>query len=77
MSAPDGLTELFKEVVLVLGGAFAVHPVRDEVVRAIARGLEGVYRRAARRQARAAAAAPHPAITRLLHIKVGDRRGSP
>ena len=68
MSAPDELTELFKEVVLVLGGAFAVHPVRDELVRAITRGLEGVYQRAARRRARATAAVPHPMIARLLRM---------
>ena len=74
MSAPDDLPELFREIVLILGGAFAAHPVRDELVRAIARGLESAYRRAALRRARAAAAVPHPAISRLLRITPPGRR---
>ncbi len=70
------LSELFREVVLVLGGVFAVRGTDDETICQVARGLERAYRRAIRKRsttgAAAAAAAPgavpHPAIAGLLRL---------
>lgn len=65
----DPLASLFQDVVLVLGGVFAVRGTDDETVRRVARGLERAYRRA--RGVRAeptprTTLAPHPAIAALL-----------
>jgi len=70
--ARDPVTDLFREVVLVLGGAFAARGTDDETIRQVARGLERVYLRARERStpaARAGAApVPHPAISALLRL---------
>ncbi len=42
----DDQARLFREVVLVLGGVFAVQGTDDETIRRVATGLECVYRRA-------------------------------
>ncbi len=72
---PDELAQLFRDVVLVLGGVFAVRRTDDETIWQVARGLERVYRRACARGASAAgapaasgSASPHPAILGLLHL---------
>jgi hypothetical protein len=69
----DDLAEMFREVVLVLGGVFAVRGTDDETICQVARGLERVYRRARHKGAgvgapRAATTTPHPAIAGLLHL---------
>lgn len=72
----DELSELFRDVVLVLGGVFAVRKTDDETVCQIARGLDRAYRRAQlKRSGRAAPQrqrepdlAPHPAIEGLLRL---------
>ena len=70
----DELARFFHEVVLVIGGVFALHPVKDRAVRTLARGLERAYRRAelgratTRQEAKARAITPHPAIARLLRL---------
>jgi len=64
------LIALFREVVLVLGGVFAVRGTDDETVRQVAAGLERAWRRA-RSKARPSGdgpAAPHPAIAALLRL---------
>ena len=74
-SQPERLDQLFRDVVLVLGGVFAVRGTDDETIRQVARGLERVFRRTRARNtdpARAPAppryATPHPAILDLLHL---------
>lgn len=72
----DELSELFRDVVLVLGGVFAVRKTDDETVCQIARGLDRAYRRArgkcsgkaAPLSHRAPDLAPHPAIEGLLRL---------
>ncbi len=70
--ARDPVTDLFREVVLVLGGAFAARGTDDDTIRQVARGLERVYRRAREKTAPAATGGagrvPHPAITALLRL---------
>ena len=64
------MTALFREVVLVLGGVFAVRGTDDETVRQAAAGLERAWRRA-RGKARPSAdghTVPHPAIAALLRL---------
>ena len=64
--------ELFRDVVLVLGGVFAVRGTDDETVEQVAQGLERAYRRARlrRRSSRRQhhALAPHPSIAALLRL---------
>ncbi|PID38739.1 MAG: hypothetical protein CSB49_04035 [Proteobacteria bacterium] len=67
----DDQARLFREVVLVLGGVFAVQKTDDETIRRVAAGLERVYRRARQNQrstTSSQALAPHPAIAGLLRI---------
>lgn len=67
----DPLASLFRDVVLVLGGVFAVQATDDETVRRVARGLDRAWRRARGLPAEPAAAtslAPHPAIAALLRL---------
>lgn len=72
----DELTELFRDVVLVLGGVFAVRKTDDETVCRVARGLDRAYRRALKKRSGDAADAagpgkalePHPAIAGLLRL---------
>lgn len=66
----DPLASLFRDVVLVLGGVFAVRGTDDETIRRVATGLESAYRRARRDQAQARrrALVPHPAIEALLRL---------
>ncbi len=68
----DPLAALFRDVVLVLGGVFAVEGTDDETVKRVAAGLERVYRRAQNsapsREASQPRLAPHPAIARLLRL---------
>lgn len=68
----DPVADLFREVVLVLGGVFAARGTDDETIRQLARGLERVYRRAREKAAPATGGgpghAPHPAITGLLRL---------
>ena len=61
---------LFREVVLVLGGVFAVQGTDDETIHRVAAGLERVYRRARQNQraTTSQALAPHPAIAGLLRL---------
>ena len=64
------LTALFREVVLVLGGVFAVRATDDETVRQVAAGLERAWRRA-QSKARPTSdgpTVPHPAIAALLRL---------
>ena len=68
----DPLDSLFRDVVLVLGGAFAVDGVEEATVQRIARGLRRAYERARGPSAKAATQstnpAPHPAIAELLRL---------
>lgn len=67
----DPLAALFRDVVLVLGGVFAMQETDDETVRRIARGLDRVWRRARGLTAEPASPtslAPHPAIAALLRL---------
>lgn len=66
----DPLASLFREVVLVLGGVFAVRGTDDETVRRVARGLERAWRRARGIPTEPAPGtlAPHPAIAELLRL---------
>jgi hypothetical protein len=69
----DELAELFHDIVLALGGVFAVRGVDDLTVRQAAAGLERTYLRARskRRQSGGNARdgqARHPAIARLLRL---------
>ena len=80
----DGLSELFREVVLVLGGVFAVRKTDDETICQVARGLDRAYRRAIMKRAgpevgtssTAFGLTPHPAITGLLRL-VDSQEGTP
>lgn len=64
------LTALFREVVLILGGIFAVRRTDDDTVRQIAAGLERAWRRARSktRPGTDGRPAPHPAIAALLRL---------
>lgn len=66
----DDVTRLFREVVLVLGGVFAVEGTDDRTIRRVATGLERVFERARkpREPAPRAAMTPHPAIAALLQL---------
>jgi hypothetical protein len=71
----DRLGQLFREVVFVLGGVFAVRGTDDETIRQVAQGLERVYRRARARTTDGTVASPslargarHPAIEALLQL---------
>lgn len=70
----EPVSQLFREVVLVLGGVFAVRGTDDETICQIARGLERAYRRARRASAPDSHAtakpslSPHPAIAGLLRL---------
>ena len=68
----DPLAALFRDVVLVLGGVFAVRGTDDETVRRVAAGLERAWRRARGGAGRSAPPvpnlAPHPAIAALLRL---------
>jgi hypothetical protein len=67
----DPLASLFRDVVLVLGGVFAVRGTDDETVRRVAQGLDRAYRRARGIPADPAphtTLAPHPAIAALLRL---------
>ena len=67
----DPLASLFRDVVLVLGGVFAVRGTDDETVRRVARGLDRAYRRARGLPGQPASdttLAPHPAIAALLRL---------
>ena len=67
----DPLAALFRDVVLVLGGVFAVRGTDDETVRRVARGLDRAWRRARGLPAEPAPStslAPHPAIAALLRL---------
>lgn len=75
-SKADEVASLFQEIVLVLGGVFAMHPVTDEAVQRIARGLERAYRRPRQSDERPdSPARPHPALRRLLQLARASRRG--
>jgi hypothetical protein len=68
---PDALARLFRDVVLVLGGVFAVEGTDDRTIRRVAAGLERVYERARRETApnpKRPALSPHPAIAGLLRL---------
>lgn len=67
----DPLASLFRDVVLVLGGVFAVRGTDDETVRRVARGLDRAYRRARGIPAEpvpTTTLAPHPDIAALLRL---------
>ena len=67
----DDVARLFRDVVLVLGGVFAVEGTDDRTIRRVATGLERVYQRA-RHQPQASKPTPrltpHPAIAALLQL---------
>ena len=78
-STVDELESLFREIVLVLGGVFAFHPLSDEALQRIAHGLERAYRRRTRCSAlkrQSLARFPHPALARLLRLARSGRRGN-
>ena len=68
----EPLAALFRDVVLVLGGVFAIQGTDDETVKRVAAGLERVYRRARHstptREASPPRLDPHPAIADLLRL---------
>ena len=66
----NALASLFREIVLVLGGVFAVRGTDDETVRRIASGLSRAWRRArgASTEPTPKPLAPHPAIAELLRL---------
>ena len=66
----DPLTALFRDVVLVIGGVFAVQGTDDETVRRVARGLDRAWRRARGldEPAPPTKLARHPAIVALLRL---------
>ena len=67
----DPLASLFRDVVLVLGGVFAVRGTDDETVRRVSMGLDRAYRRARGLPGQPASSttlAPHPAIAALLRL---------
>lgn len=67
MTPHDEVTALFRDVVLVLGGVFALHPTSDQTIRLLAQGLRRAYQRARARKPRPPAApSAHPALARLL-----------
>jgi len=68
--SPDPLASLFREVVLVLGGVFAVQGTDDETICRVAKGLERAYRRARGIPLAGASSvlARHPAIVSLLSL---------
>ena len=72
----DELASFFREVVLVLGGVFALRRTDEKTIEQVARGLEGAYRRARRRSGLrrpwATTPAPHPAIAALLRLVDAD-----
>jgi len=72
----DELRSLFRELVLVLGGVFALRRTDTETIEAVAAGLERAYRRARRRcglrRPWAGVPAPHPAIAALLRLLDAD-----
>lgn len=71
----DDQARLFREVVLVLGGVFAVQGTDDETISRVAAGLERVYRRARHNQRHTNASqalAPHPAIAALLRLTAAE-----
>ena len=71
----DNQARLFREVVLVLGGVFAVQGTDDETIRRVATGLERVYRRARQNSESTAASqplAPHRAIAALLRLTAAE-----
>lgn len=70
--------QVLQEVVLVLGGVFAVHVTDDAAMRQVADGIENVYERAMtrRRRARLSARRPHPAFEQLLR-RLQDTTGAP
>ena len=71
----DNQARLFREVVLVLGGVFAVQGTDDETIRRVATGLERVYRRARQNSESTTASqslAPHPAIAALLRLTAAE-----
>lgn len=77
-SNDDRLAQFFQEVLLVLGGVFALQPTNDATVWQVTRGLEHAYRRARRQTATPnRRTAAHPAISRLLGITHGGRRSRP
>ena len=67
----DDVTRLFRDVVLVLGGVFAVDGTDDRTIRRVATGLERAYQRA-RQQPQppklGPRLTPHPAIAALLQL---------
>lgn len=71
----DPVAQLFRDVVLVLSGVFAIRGTDDETICQVARGLERVYRRARGRTGKAGGGAtpsggtaPHPAVLGLLRL---------
>lgn len=71
-AADDPVSDLFRDIVLVLGGAFAARGTDDETILQVARGLERAWRRACVKRSPTAnggpAPIPHPAITALLRL---------
>ena len=72
----DDLSRMFYEVVLVLGGVFALHRTEALTVRAAARGLKRAYERAVYQRSyriRPNQVTPHPEIAELLRLSRPQR----
>ena len=71
----DQLAVLFRDVVLVIGGVFAVQGTDDETIGRVARGLERAYHRARGPDQPTPSTpklVPHPAIAELLRLTDSD-----
>jgi hypothetical protein len=73
---PDAMSALFRKIVLVLGGVFAIDGTPDATIARAAAGLERAWLRALRTTEATAAPprrlTPHPDIARLLRLVDGD-----
>lgn len=73
----ETVKETFREIVLCLGGIFAVHEVEDDMVWQVAKSLDIIFKKGFSRIRQEAGNAekeiprrkyePHPAIEQLLH----------
>lgn len=73
----DQIASLFREIVLVLGGVFAVKRTDDETVRRVAHGLYRAWRRARGipGELTPQTITPHPVIADLLRL-TDDEKGN-
>lgn len=65
------ISSFFREIVLILGGNFAIDGTDEQTVERVAAGLERAYRRALQKagpEPRRDSLEPHPAIASLLRL---------